>query len=79
MREDDLELADQLTSLYDNLCHLRQTLTNPHTNSSTDILTIPNQIDSPTSSCYITKPRSDSEPNILTDRQRVIAVVEELQ
>ncbi len=78
MRQDDLELAEQLATLYDSLCHLRQTLTNPQTNSNTDISTIQIQIDSPTSTRYI-KPRSDSEPNILSVRQRALAVIEDLQ
>jgi hypothetical protein len=79
MRQDDLELKEQLTTLYDSLCNLRQTLTNPSTNSNIDISTIPIQIDSPTSSCYLPKPRSDSEPNILADRQRIITIIEDLQ
>jgi hypothetical protein len=79
MREDNLELTEQLISLYDSLCHLRQTLTNPQTNSTTDISMIPTQIDSPTLILYQTKPRSDSEPNTLSDRQRIIAVIDELQ
>ncbi|CAF1550637.1 unnamed protein product [Adineta steineri] len=80
LRQDDLELTEKLMSVYDGLCHLRQTLTNSQINSTTDIsTTIPIQIDSPTSSRYHTKQRSDSEPNILSDRRRMITVTEELQ
>jgi len=79
MREDDVELTEQLTSLYDNLCHLRRTLTNPPTSSNTDIYIMPIQIDSPTSIYYQTKPRSDSEPNTLSDRQRIITILDDLQ
>ena len=73
MREDDLELTEQLTSLYDNLCHLRQTLTNPPALSNTDISVLPIPID------YQTKPRSDSEPNILSDRQRILTIIDDFQ
>ena len=79
MREDDLELTEQLTSLYDNLCHLRQTLTNPPTSSNTDIYIMPIQIDPPPSIYYQTKPRSDSEPNTFFDRQRILAIIDDLQ
>jgi hypothetical protein len=79
MRQDDLELTEQLTGLYDSLCNLRQSLTNPQTNSNTDMSIIPIQIDSPTSTRYQTKPRSDSEPNILTDHQRILAIIEDFQ
>lgn len=80
MRQDDLDLIEQFTTLYDSLCHLRQTLSNPQTNSTTDISTIPILIDSPTSTRYLlTKPRSDSEPNILSDRQRIITIIDDLQ
>jgi hypothetical protein len=79
MREDDIELTEQLTSLYDSLCHLRQSLTNPPTSSNTDIYIMPIQIDSPTSIYYQTKPRSDSEPNTLSDRQRIITILDDLQ
>jgi hypothetical protein len=79
MRQDDIELTEQLTCLYDSLCHLRQSLTNPQTNSNTDISIIPIQIDSPTSSLYQSKQRADSDPNILTDRQRILAIIDDLQ
>jgi hypothetical protein len=79
MRQDDEELTEQLTSLYDDLCHLRQTLTNTQSNSNTDVGIIPIQIDSPTSSRYQTKQRSDSEPNILSDRQRMLTIIDDLQ
>jgi len=80
MRQDDLELTEKLTSVYNGLCHLRQSLTNPQTNSNTDIATVSIQIDSPTlSPPYPSKQRSDSEPNILSDRQRLMTVIDDLQ
>ncbi|CAF3136333.1 unnamed protein product [Rotaria socialis] len=79
MRQDDLELTEQLTSLYDGLCHLRQTLTIPPTTSNRDISTIPIHIDSPTSTYHHPKQRSDSEPNILTTRLRLITIIDDLQ
>lgn len=71
-----MELTDQLTSLYENLCQLRHSLTNQTTNSNNDISTIPIYIDS---SFYPAKPRSDSEPNTLADRQRIVTIVEDLK
>lgn len=79
MREDDLELTEQLTSLYDGLCSLRQSLTISQTNSNRDISTVPIHIDSPTSITYPTKQRSDSEPNILNNRLRLITIIDDLQ
>ena len=79
MRQDDLELTEQLTSLYDSLCQLRQTLTNSQIDSTLDVSVIPIRIDSPTSAGYHSKPRSDSEPNILSDRQRIITFSDDLQ
>jgi hypothetical protein len=80
MRQDDLELTEKLTSVYSGLYHLRQSLTNPQTNSNTDIATVSIQIDSPTlSPPYPSKQRSDSEPNILSDRQRLMTVIDDLQ
>ena len=77
MREDDVELTEQLTSIYDGLCQLRQTLTNPSTISNTDISTIPIYLDASSALFYETKPRSDSEPNTLSDRQRIVTIVED--
>lgn len=74
-----MKLTEQLTSLYENLSQLRQSLTNPTINSNNDISTIPIYIDSSILPFYQTKPRSDSEPNTLVDRQRIVAVVEDLK
>ena len=74
-----MELTEQLTSLYENLCQLRQSLTNPTTYSNNDISTIPIYIDSSILPFYQTKPRSDSEPNTLIERQRIVTVVEDLK
>lgn len=79
LRQDDLELTDQLTFLYDRLCHIRQTLTGSQRNSTMDIPTVDVQTDSLLSDRYYAKPRSDSEPNILSDRQSFKAVIEDFQ
>ncbi|CAF1088553.1 unnamed protein product [Rotaria sordida] len=79
MRQDDLELTEQLTSLYDDLYNLRQILTNPQINSNRDITDIPIHIDSSKSTYFYSKQRSDSEPNILTDRLRLITIIDDLQ
>ncbi|CAF1219322.1 unnamed protein product [Rotaria sp. Silwood1] len=79
MRQDDLELAEQLTSLYDDLCRLRQILTNSQLNYNRDIIDLPIHIDSSTSSYFHPKQRSDSEPNILSDRLRLITILDDLQ
>ncbi|CAF3584840.1 unnamed protein product [Rotaria sp. Silwood2] len=79
MRQDNHELTEQLTSLYDDLCYLRQTLTNPQTNSSRDITGITIHINPPTSTYFHPKQRSDSEPNILADRLRLVKILDDLQ
>ncbi|UJR38365.1 hypothetical protein I4U23_031035 [Adineta vaga] len=79
MRQDDDELTEKLMSVYNGLCQLRQSMTTPQLNSNTDIAAIPAGLDSPSLSRYPSKQRSDSEPNILSDRQRMITVIEELQ
>ena len=79
MRQDSFELTEQLTSLYDGLSYVRQTLTIPSQNSNVDLSVVPIHIDPLLSTHYLPKPRSDSEPNILTDRQRIITIIEDLQ
>ena len=78
MRQDDLELTEQLTSLYNGLSHLRQTLTNRQFDSSRDISVVPIHIDSSMSTHYHSKKRSVSEPNILIDRQCIITIIDDL-
>jgi len=54
-------------------------LTGSQRNSTMDIPTVDVQTDSLLSDRYYAKPRSDSEPNILSDRQSFKAVIEDFQ
>jgi hypothetical protein len=71
-----LELTEQLTNLYNDLCHIRQTLANTQSNINLNTTSL---IESSTSNRYHSKQRSDSEPNILTDRQRILTIIDHLQ
>ncbi|CAF1661155.1 unnamed protein product, partial [Adineta ricciae] len=79
IRQDDEELTEKLMSIYNGLCQLRQSMTTSQRNSNMDIAAMSTGVDPPSLSPYQTKQRSDSEPNILSDRQRIITVIEELQ
>lgn len=76
IRQENIQLTEQLTNLYSDLCHIRQILADTH---STSHLNTTSLIEPSTSNRYHSKQRSDSEPNILTDRQRILTIIDHLQ
>ncbi|CAF3471698.1 unnamed protein product [Rotaria sp. Silwood1] len=76
IRQDDIELTEKLTNLYNGLCHIRQSLINTQSNSNLNTTSL---IEPSTSNRYHSKQRSDSEPNILSDRQRILTIIDDLQ
>ncbi|CAF1103992.1 unnamed protein product [Adineta ricciae] len=79
IREDNMDLTEQLTLLYNDLCHIRRILSNTQQSNVNLNLNTTSLIEPSTSSRYHPKQRSDSEPNILSDRQRVVTIIDDLQ
>ncbi|CAF0927065.1 unnamed protein product [Rotaria sordida] len=76
IRQDNIELTKQLTNVYNDLCHIRQSLICTQSNSNLNTTSL---IETSTSNRYHSKQRSDSEPNILSDRQRILTIINDLQ
>ncbi|CAM2701079.1 unnamed protein product [Rotaria socialis] len=76
IRQDNIELTEKLTILHNDLCHIRQSLICTHSNSNRNTTSL---IETSTANRYHPKQRSDSEPNILSDRQRTLTIIDDLQ
>jgi hypothetical protein len=77
---DDLELTQRLTVLYEDLRYLRESLEVIPSACNMNLPTsLTSSIEGVAFNPKSSKPRSGSEPNILTNRRRVITIIDDFQ